>query len=54
MEFEIGDDPQGLPDGPEGERDGGLRGPVSGGRHEGASNAPSEQKVSLDQPGEPA
>ena len=25
MEYEIGDDPQGLPDVPEGDRDGGLR-----------------------------
>ena len=25
MEYEIGDDPQGLPDRPEGDRDGGLR-----------------------------
>ena len=25
MEFEIDDDPQGLPDQPEGDRDGGLR-----------------------------
>ncbi|WP_165961103.1 hypothetical protein [Qipengyuania sediminis] len=25
MEYEIGDDPQGLPDRPEAERDGGLR-----------------------------
>lgn len=25
MEYEIGDDPQGLPDTPEGDRDGGLR-----------------------------
>ena len=25
MEFEIGDDPQGLPDRPEGDRDGGVR-----------------------------
>ena len=25
MEYEIGDDPQGLPDRPDGERDGGLR-----------------------------
>ena len=25
MEYEIGDDPQGLPDNPEGDRDGGLR-----------------------------
>lgn len=25
MEYEIGDDPQGLPDRPDGDRDGGLR-----------------------------
>lgn len=25
MEYEIGDDPQGLPDAPEADRDGGLR-----------------------------
>lgn len=25
MEYEIGDEPQGLPDRPEGDRDGGLR-----------------------------
>ena len=25
MEYEIGDDPQGLPEMPEGDRDGGLR-----------------------------
>lgn len=25
MEYEIGDDPQGLPDKPDGDRDGGLR-----------------------------
>lgn len=25
MEYEIGDDPQGLPEHPDGERDGGLR-----------------------------
>jgi hypothetical protein len=28
MEYEIGDDPQGLPDRPDGDRDGGLREPL--------------------------
>lgn len=28
MEYEIGDDPQGLPDKPEADRDGGIREPL--------------------------
>lgn len=29
MEYEIGDDPQGLPELPEGDRNGGMREPLS-------------------------
>lgn len=50
MEYEIGDDPQGLPDRPDGDRDGGLRENLffrkgSGGRHAAPNdpNAPVEQ-----------
>ncbi len=39
MEYEIGDDPQGLPDQPDGDRDGGLReGGIAAGK-----NAPAKQ-----------
>lgn len=50
MEYEIGDDPQGLPDLPEGDRDGGLREPLFfrkeplfERREEPAAEAPVEQ-----------
>lgn len=53
MEYEIGDDPQGLPEVPEGDRDGGLR----EGRvlfRKGAPSDPSEVDSAIRQLGEAA
>lgn len=50
MEYEIGDDPQGLPEMPEGDRDGGLREPLFFRRE---PRAPSHnQKRRIEQMGE--
>ncbi len=53
MEYEIGDDPQGLPDVTEGDRDGGLR----DGRvifRKVAPNEPSDEDSAIRQLGEAA
>lgn len=53
MEYEIGDDPQGLPDCPEGDRDGGLRENLFF-RKEPAANrrAPDDENGRVEQMGE--
>lgn len=54
MEYEIGDDPQGLPDPPEGTRDGGLKEPMFF-RKEKRGNLARKRRPEeiLDQMGEP-
>ena len=55
MEYEIGDDPQGLPDRPEGNRDGGIReNLVSRRQPRFERRAPRERGVPVEQLGEPA
>ena len=53
MEYEIGDDPQGLPDRPEGYRDGGLReSPFFRKPPPRPRPAPNEADAPIEQPGE--
>lgn len=55
MEYEIGDDPQGLPDRPEGDRDGGIReNLVFRKEPRFERRVPSERDAPVEQLGEPA
>lgn len=56
MEYEIGDDPQGLPDRPEGDRDGGLHDTLffAKRRRTPSTLAPGERGQATEQLGEPA
>ena len=53
MEYEIDDDPQGLPDKPEASRDGGVRGPVFFRRKTMAKGASRRRDPAFEQMGEP-
>lgn len=54
MEYEIGDDPQGLPDEPEGDRDGGLPDKFMLRQRKRLDGRISPRDMALEQMGEPA
>lgn len=53
MEYEIDDDPQGLPDKPEADRDGGVREPVFFRRKPAPKGTGRRREAAFEQMGEP-